>query len=166
MMIDVRNIREVKYDDYDEVWACVRSLKNPELASKVKQVAELSPSQYLFHLYLETKRARSFNQKWFNEVYVPQFLKEMHYPEAKQKLNELFVADRAGKRICICCFCEEEELCHRSILAGLVQGCGCNVTGVKHDYSAYFLEYRIARNQQPVPVTQKTSVQPMPAVGR
>lgn len=40
-MITVTNIRSVKYADYDEVWAIVRSLQNP---GRLKQVSELSPS--------------------------------------------------------------------------------------------------------------------------
>ena len=40
-MITVTNIRNLNYADYDEVWAIVRSLRNP---GRLKQVTELSPS--------------------------------------------------------------------------------------------------------------------------
>lgn len=145
-MIDVKNIREVQVSDYDEVWACVRSIKDPQKYGMI-QVAELSPSVSLFHAYLQAREQGIFDRNWFQQVYVPQFLSEMMKPEAKKKLNELFVADRMGKKICIVCFCNGEELCHRSILAGLLQGCGCNVTGVKREYSSYYLEYRIMQEK-------------------
>lgn len=44
-MIAVTNIRNINYASYDEVWAIVRSIKNP---GRLKQVTELSPSWNLF----------------------------------------------------------------------------------------------------------------------
>ena len=44
-MVTVTDIRNVNYAAYDEVWAIVRSLKNP---GRMKHVPELSPSWNLF----------------------------------------------------------------------------------------------------------------------
>ncbi|EOT24185.1 hypothetical protein C805_02397 [Eubacterium sp. 14-2] len=48
-MVTVTDIRNVNYAAYDEVWAIVRSLKNP---GRMKHVPELSPSWNLFQRYI------------------------------------------------------------------------------------------------------------------
>lgn len=154
-MIAVKGIRQLrKADSYDEVWAIVRSLKNP--IAGVKQVTALSPSRELFWKYLELERQKQWNAKSFREIYVPQFLAEMasdpenYSAENPRKwLNELYRLDKAGKNICLVCFCEDETLCHRSIVAGLLQGAGCNVqTEIGNDYSAYYTEYLKLRKEK------------------
>lgn len=133
-MITVTNIRNINYAAYDEIWAIVRSLKNPR---KMKHVPELSPSWALFKKYLRLRDAGQWNADSFKSVYVPTFLKEMAGTEAQRKLSELIELDRQGKRICLACFCRDEALCHRSIIAGILQGRGIQVQGVNGDYSEY-----------------------------
>lgn len=133
-MITVTNIRNINYAAYDEIWAIVRSLKNP---GKMKHVPELSPSWALFKKYLRLRDAGQWNADSFKSVYVPTFLKEMAGTEAQRKLSELIELDRQGKRICLACFCRDEALCHRSIIAGILQGRGIQVQGVNGDYSEY-----------------------------
>ena len=141
-MIYVTNFKGLKGKErsFDEIWACVRSLKSHD--PRLKQVADLSPSRDLFFHYLSAKKAGKFDRIWFEEHYIPQFIFEMHSPAARELLNTLYKADKCGKRICLVCFCEDEGLCHRSILAGLLQGVGCDVHGVKSDYSDYYRVYR------------------------
>lgn len=115
-MITVTNIRNINYADYDEVWAIVRSLKNP---GRMKQAAELSPSWNLFKKYLALREAGRWNAETFENVYVPVFLKEMQNAAARKKMAELITMDRQGKRICLACFCPDETMCHRSIIAGI-----------------------------------------------
>ena len=117
-MITVTEIRNVNYAAYDETWAIVRSLKNP---GKMRRVPELSPSWALFKKYLRLRDAD----------------KIMAGMEAQRKLSELIELDKQGKRICMACFCRDEALCHRSIIAGIVQSAGIQVQGVKGDYSEY-----------------------------
>lgn len=138
-MIAVKRIADVNYDDYDEIWAIVRSLKNPN--EHIKQVADLSPSWDLFKKYRALKEQENWNEITFHDIYVPQFLHEMHGPNQVRLLNELYNIDKTGDSICLTCFCPDEELCHRSIIAGLLQGVGCNVTGVHADYSHYFEQW-------------------------
>ena len=133
-MITVTNIRNINYAAYDEIWAIVRSLKNP---GKMKHVPELSPSWALFKKYLRLKDTGQWNADSFKSVYVPTFLKEMAGTEAQRKLSELIELERQGKRICLACFCRDEALCHRSIIAGILQGRGIQVQGVNGDYSEY-----------------------------
>ena len=139
-MIDILAIKDVKYEDYNEIWAIVRSLKHPN--PHIEQIQDLSPSWDLFSKFQNLKKAGNWNQKTFQEIYVPQFLNEMKSKNARKRLNELYLKDRAKKRIALICFCPDESLCHRSIIAGLLQGCGCEVTGVKQDYAAYFKAYK------------------------
>lgn len=133
-MITVTNIRNINYSVYDEVWAIVRSLKNP---GKMNHVPELSPSWSLFKKYLALRNAGQWNIDSFRNIYVPVFLKEMHTAMARRKLEELIASDMQGKSICLACFCPDETLCHRSIVAGILQDKGIRVYGVRGDYSKY-----------------------------
>lgn len=133
-MITVTDIRNVNDAAYDEVWAIVRSLKNP---GKMKHVPELSPSWDLFKSYMQLRDTKQWNADTFRNSYVPIFLKEMMGIEARKKLSELVELDKQGKRICLICFCRDETLCHRSIIAGILQYAGIQVQGIKGDYSKY-----------------------------
>lgn len=137
-MITITNIRNINHAAYDEVWAIVRSLKNP---GRMKQVAELSPSWGLFKRYLGLRDAGKWNAATFQNIYVPSFLQEMQAEAAQRKLKELIELDRQGKHICLACFCPYEALCHRSIIAGILQHNGIQVRGVQGDYSRYGKEY-------------------------
>ena len=133
-MITITNISNINYTDYDEVWAIVRSLKNPE---NMKHVPALSPSWNLFKTYLGLRDAGKWNTESFSDVYVPTFLREMRSKIVRKKLTELIDLDRRGKHICLTCFCPDESLCHRSIIAGILQNAGVPVCGVHADYSRY-----------------------------
>lgn len=136
-MIRITNIRNTQ-GDYDEVWAIVRSLKSKSDA--LKQVTELSPSTDLFFRYRNLVKDGQWNKDSFDKIYVPQFISEIRSSSiAVDTLGYLYQQDKMGKNICLVCFCTEEELCHRSIIAGLLQGVGANVvTDTGNDYSHYF----------------------------
>lgn len=133
-MITITNIRNINYTEYDEVWAIVRSLRNP---GKMKHVPELSPSWNLFKKYLSLRDSGKWSAAAFQDVYVPTFLQEIRNAAARRKLTELIELDRQGKRICLACFCPDETLCHRTIVAGILQYAGIQVCGVRGDYSQY-----------------------------
>lgn len=136
-MVTILRIQDVDYEKYSEIWAIVRSLKYA--SPRIKHVPELSPSWALFNLYLRMKERGEWNRETFEHIYVPQFLKEMQGKKQQQLLNELF---STTKSICLVCFCEEEELCHRSIIGGMLQGAGLDVKGLQGDYSHYFEWYK------------------------
>lgn len=138
-MITITNIREMGGKRYDEVWGIVRSMKPMD---GVRQVQVLSPSWELFKKYRNLVESGSWNRNAFQSLYVPQFLEEMHSKEASYILNKLYLMDKAGKNICLFCFCTDESLCHRSIIAGLLQGAGCNVEGIAADYSHYLRQWK------------------------
>lgn len=138
-MIDIKRINEVRQGEYDETWAIVRSMRNP--SPWMRQVQELSPSSELFHAYLALRDAGRWNANAFRDIYVPRFLYQVkHDPAALRALNALYAADRRdGKRVALVCFCPDETTCHRSIVAGLLQGVGANVrTSSGRDYGAYY----------------------------
>lgn len=136
-MITISRISDVRYEEYDEVWAIVRSMKygNPH----VKHVPELSPSWPLFGKYRKLKADGQWNEGTFKGIYVSEFLNEMKGKRQRELLNELFATK---KDICLVCFCEEEWLCHRCIIGGMLQGAGLEVKGLSRDYSFYFDWYR------------------------
>lgn len=142
-MIAVENVRTVKVEKYDEVWAIVRSWRGGR--SGIKQVVALSPSWDLFKWYRQQVQAGTWGWEAFELGYVPRFLQEMHSAEARQALNELWRLDKAGKRVAICCFCDDYDLCHRSIVAGMLKGAGCKVW-VAGDYPADATYYREWKN--------------------
>lgn len=136
-MIRIENIRNVRYEKYDEVWAIVRSMKNT--SQHMKQVPELSPSLNLFFKYRELANSKQWSKETFDKIYVPQFIHEMHEKTAIDKLNELWQRDKNGENICLTCFCTTENMCHRSIVAGLLQGVGCDVQTERNtNYSKYY----------------------------
>lgn len=144
-MIEIKNFRDLRGNEskYDEIWAIVRSMKSS--SNKIKQVTSLSPSLDLFFKYRSLAKNNNWNKKTFQEIYVPQFISELKTGPEKgyELLNQLYFADKAGKKICLICFCGDEELCHRSIIAGLLQGVGCDVKTEKNtNYSKYFEMYK------------------------
>lgn len=143
-MIYIKNFKTLgPLSQYDEVWAIVRSVKN--LNPEIRQVTDLSPSTKLFYEYLNLKKAGNWNQKTFAEIYLPTFLHELKENSAvvNPLLNYLYNADKKNKKIALVCFCDDESTCHRSIIAGLLQGVGSNVS-CSTDYSAYYEQYKSA----------------------
>lgn len=134
IMITITNTRNINYEDYDEVWAIVRSIKNP---GKMKYVTELSLSWNLFKTYLALRDAGKWNKTVFQNIYVPVFLQEMQNTAARNKIADLIELDRQGKRICLACFCPDEAMCHRSIVAGILKHSGILIHGIHADYSKY-----------------------------
>ena len=140
-MIVITNIRNLKPNMYDETYAIVRSLKSS--SPWLKQVSVLSPSPNLFHKYMMLKNMGQWSAVSFRTIYVPQFIYEMRYSQAAANaLNKIVQMHREGKRIAMACFCPDETLCHRSIIAGLLQGHGEEViTDTGSDYSLYYKQY-------------------------
>lgn len=159
-MIIIGNMKYLNRQ-YDELWFVMRSMdwflyeknkgsrfntydktklnkRNYELLMRpnVKVIDDLSPSKELFTFYLSNKQRGTWDMDTFLKRYVPRFLKEINCEDGRDRLNELWQLDRAGKTILIICTCQEENMCHRSILAGVLASVGCNVQ-VEGDLSFY-----------------------------
>ena len=115
------SFRDIKPEEYDEVWICLRSLKsmpkNP--LGNIKHVQVLSPSTGLWHDYLDWRNAGKWDHKTFRDLYSPRFLKEMLQPQAYGKLQELEMLTRT-KAVLVVCYCADESLCHRSLLKKII----------------------------------------------
>lgn len=148
-MIIIGSFSDIKPMEYDEIWIIVRSLKDKSILTRYtnsRHIPELSPSTELFNCYLSWKRDGHWNKDMFETGYVPRFIVEMFEKPAKDKLNELYFKDKAGKNILLVCFCSTEEKCHRSIVGGLLQGVGVPVMSCNQpyfvDYSYYYKMYK------------------------
>lgn len=125
--------------DYDENWLIVRSVK--QVPRNAVQVSALSPSTSLFYKYLDAKKAGRFDGAWFQSVYVPTFLREViANQDARSLLNQLYAESRR-KSILLACFCPNEALCHRSVIAGLLLGAGADID-CNPSYRKYFDLYK------------------------
>lgn len=138
-MITICSIRDARPEEHDETWAIVRSYKNA--SPGVRQAADLSPSWDLFSKYRGFVSENRWGADTFEGTYLPQFIKEMQSGRAGELIDDLREADREGRNICLFCYCADESLCHRSIIAGILQGYGCDVRGVSRDYSRYYDMY-------------------------
>lgn len=141
-MIRITNIRMLNPHEADYSFAIVRSMRSP--IKYVEQETALSPSWDLLRTYMDLKNEGKWNKEAFQSIYVPQFLREVKgNPDAIARLNWMWKRDRQGCSIEAACFCEDEDTCHRSIVAGLLQGTGCNaLTQTGTDYSEYFRMFK------------------------
>ena len=140
-MIIVTSISGASRTQFDRTYAIVRSMRHT--SSWIRQLPVLSPGTDLFFKYRRWVQEGVWGQEKFQKEYVPQFLEEMTEQPAREMLNELYRRSADGERIQLCCFCPDETLCHRSIIAGLLQGAGAHVwlpSGA--DYSGYFERYK------------------------
>ncbi len=140
-MIFIGSIRDIKNKNFDEVW----SITNSDRLSKspgIIYVPQLAPSWDLYNKTQALKKQGQWCDQVFSLMYAPQFIRDINKPNSRQLLNQLYLLDKQNKNIALVCFCSEEETCHRSIIAGILQGAGCNVQGVKKDYSFYYKKFQ------------------------
>lgn len=116
--------------------------KMPHPIEDVSVCPELAAGDALFAFKTKAKADNTWNMEMFKTCYVPEYLKILAKPEARRLLNQIYKESKAGKTIAIGCYCADEAMCHRSIIAGLLQAIGCEVTGVKDDYTDYYRQYK------------------------
>lgn len=120
-MLHTGNFRDIKPDNYDQIWLCVRSLqqmpRNPN--NNIFHVPLLSPSKELFFKHLNLKKANQWNKENFDKVFAPGFLQEMLQPEPLDKLQELANLIKT-QEILVVCYCGDETLCHRSLIKQII----------------------------------------------
>lgn len=106
---------------YDEVWNIMR-YPTKGIALQAAHHPELAPSERLYRRFLDLKEAGDWGPRAFREIYVPEFIRQMAADrKAGDSLNYLFRnRAEAGKSILLLCSCADESLCHRSIVAGLL----------------------------------------------
>ncbi len=125
-MIMVTDLETAKEIDADAKYAVVRSYKRP--IPGIEQLKFLSPSWNLFREYMKLREDRMWGRTSFEESYAPKFIEEIAYDrEARKILHRLLERDKAGETIVLACFCKNEALCHRLILADILKGLGGDV---------------------------------------
>lgn len=138
-MITIGTLKNAQVGQQDEIWAIVRSLKVKP--AYVKQVVELSPETTLFYQYLDWKKKGIWGKHIFLTEYVPAFIEQLTRTKdlVQEKIKELIQKSKSGMHIHLVCFCDDESLCHRSIIIGYLQylGYGDEIQ-CDTDYSFYF----------------------------
>ena len=106
---------------------------------------ELSPSKTLLNQYLKFKDQGIWNKENFDKYYVTNFLYEMKNKKSRNMLNRIF-KEGIENDLILMCYCNKEEMCHRSILAGLLQGAAeerkIQLVNCETDYSKYYKMYK------------------------
>lgn len=123
-MIYTRCLSRIRSEHFDEVYAIVRSMQKP--ISNVQQLRALAPSLNLFLEQQSMKKAGRWNSATFKSWFAPAFLKDMNSVVSIQVLDAL-VERSETKEIALVCYCGNETLCHRSLIAGLLQKHGVKV---------------------------------------
>lgn len=139
-MIKVGKVSELNESQYDENWLIVR--QPDEFPPFVKHEPMLSPSPELFRKYRDAFHAGEFNQEYFDLVYVPQFLEELAGNEQAIEILDELVYKSFEKNIFLACYCENESMCHRSIIAGVLLGMGAEIE-TNYEYRTYFYRFQI-----------------------
>ena len=138
-MLTIGQIEDVEKhkEDYDEIWWIVHSPQEEPTDIRIKIVPQLAPGDGLFCRYREAYHAGIYDINYFETVYAPQFLKELrNNSEALNILSSL--CDEASKKdIVLCCYCQDEKICHRSIIAGVLLGMGADIRADKK-YLRYY----------------------------
>ena len=134
-MIRIGNVSGMDMYLYDENWLIVR--KPDVVPAFVKHELLLSPSPELFLKYLEACHAGLFNREFFDQVYVPRFLKELSENHEALALLDHLVKKSKYTDILLACYCEDEAMCHRSIIAGVLLGMGAEID-TKPEYRKYY----------------------------
>lgn len=71
---------------------------------------------------------------------MPAFLRQMVADQEAQRLLNQLYRSSFSKDILLACFCPNESLCHRSILASLLLGAGAQID-CKQEYARYYKMY-------------------------
>lgn len=137
-MIELANIREMKPDM--ENWLIVRSYKG-NVPVYAKQITDLSPVSGLFYDYREWAKQGIWNAKTFEKRYVPRFLQQMKDDAAAKTLLNRLYKESKDKDIRLICFCQDETMCHRSIVGGLLLGAGADIK-CSEEYRKYWDMYK------------------------
>ena len=115
--------------------------KNMLLSEVIKTRHVYLSRKQFFLTYRKLIKYCKWNKDSFDKYYVPKFLQQMQGREEKDALNQLYVMSKT-QNILLVCFCENEDLCHRSIIAGLLSGAGAEVqTSSGHNYDKYWDMY-------------------------
>ena len=111
-------------------------------SGEIEWMPDLAPSAELMQKVEKWKADKEWNAATFGNQFVPLFIRETTSPNFKKAVREVKRRSREGEKICLACFCKNPDLCHRSIVIGLLQADGDSAEPViGKDYSPYMLYY-------------------------
>lgn len=140
-MIRITSIKRCRTADFDNIYLIVRSIESLKrsqnsILNSAIQVSDLAPSKSLFYRYLDWSKAGVWDKNKFETEYKPTFLNELNSNQnAKFWLDKIAADDKARKKIALLCFCQDEDLCHRTIVGEILKQKGCNVVFDKDIYN-------------------------------
>lgn len=146
-MIGLENYYKLLHDpekqkQYDDIWVVM--LYSPkDRPANFHHVRALAPSQALYNNFRIMKDMGEWNLHNFQTLYVPPYMSEITSNSySKSQLESLIQLACEGRNIAIVCTCYYEELCHRSVLGGIVQAtCPSIQVNCERDYSHYWREH-------------------------
>lgn len=144
-MISIGNIFNTNPTAFDEVWViCFAVHELGEMFTaydNVRHVPELAPTQALFRDYRGWVHSEQWDRHMFDEYYVPRFISDIQVSDTSMKLLHELVQVSDNKNIRLVCFCadDKEEMCHRSIVAGILLNMGACID-CKDTYRIYRLD--------------------------
>ena len=128
-MIYTGCIPQIDSSKYNEVWWIVRSPEKTPTTEKLIQ--ELSPSKKLFKAY-----RKAFHLGIFDET-----LTDLAKNQKALERLEWLCQNSKRQDIILGCYCKEEKLCHRSIIAGILLGMEAEIN-TKKEYIRYFETFK------------------------
>ncbi len=136
-MIRLRRITS-KEDDVKENWWIVR--KPDYLPDNAKWVPELSPTPELFAYYSSFYEKGTWSKEHFDSEYVPWFIKDLKVNEKGKEYLEYLKEISEKEDINLCCYCIDERICHKTIIAGILKGMGADIE-CSDEYLKYYRFY-------------------------
>lgn len=137
---NVYNVIHHTLDRYDEVWFITRDASEVQgfldTHNKVVLHDELSPQPDLFRAYRERAKAGCWDRAAFDTFYVPQFLKDLSDNQVGLSLLQELKKNSEDSEIALACFCEDESVCHRSIIGGILLNMGATIA-CSEEYKKY-----------------------------
>lgn len=124
---------------YDDIWVVM--LYSPkDRPANFHHVRALAPSKELYQNFRVMKDMGEWNLKNFQELYVPRYMAEITTNDySKSQLELLIQLACEGRNIALVCTCYHEDLCHRSVLGGIMQAtCPTIEVVCEGDYSHYW----------------------------
>ncbi|MBQ9156262.1 MAG: DUF488 domain-containing protein [Eubacterium sp.] len=141
-MIYLGNILHLNPCEYDEVWVICHSVEEIrdmiDNNKNVFHVPELAPSKELFERYRALVHLDRWDREAFLKYYVPTFLENIQRNDEAIKLLKHLVNESEEKNIMLTCFCEDESICHRSIIGGILKNFGASII-CNPEYEVYSL---------------------------
>ncbi len=135
-MLRFVNLKEQYPTENTKTWIVMRNPENIKtLINKNEHfwIPELAPSEAFYSYCMKVKNAGNWTKEFFNEVYVPRYIAELRNNSAAMKYLAFLNATESN--INIGCTCMNEQMCHRSILAGIMMHCRPDIE-VERAYSA------------------------------